>query len=410
MRSARFQRMTLPLLLAVGGLLAPRTSKAAGPPVPTTGGAILTIDSQPGDTTTGGAGQPAQWRTEMIDLGGTMPALQLGSDGAPRVAYFHVGSGTLRYATRGTDRWISEVVATAIEPRSGEYLVLDRADGPHIFYGNKTGELWYATRTTQGWTTERVAVADRWYGLVTAAIDGNGQPHLFYADNDQLQYITKSASGWTPPQALPVYFPNPVSVTAGSDGRLHLGVNDDSDLKYAVLDRGVWKFSAPLAEGGGSMAVAVDRRDQPLVCLPLETGLSVGSQDASGWKFQSVDPTGGQPLNMAVDHTHRTHLMYRSTGIKYAVHNGQKWLFEVVAPTARAGFMVIDAHDRPQIVFDSDGVRYAVRTKALRTSADVIGDNARDQRPMDLSSAASSALGAPQAAIAHAPYTGPRVN
>jgi hypothetical protein len=362
---SRWMRWRSPLgvcvMVAAAILLEVSMSRAAITPNPTS---EATSFSNTAADPHGNAAAPSQWLTETVDRDGSMPAIQLGGDGEPRIAYYHRGSGSLRYATRRNGAWTSEIIATAaMEPGQDEYLILDPADVPHVFYGTATGELRYATRTPLGWTSERVAQTEHWYGLTAAVLDHVGQPHVFFDDNDELQYATRTAAGWTKPEGLPVFYPNPLNASVGTDGRIHLGINDDSDLKYGVRDHGKWTISPALYTSGGSVAVAVDPKNQPALCLRLDSGLSIGNQTGGAWQFEAIDPEGVLPLCMAVDRTHQIHILYGWPTLKYATHKGSKWAFEAVAPAARAGYMTIDGHGNPHIALDANGVQYVSRSK-----------------------------------------------
>jgi hypothetical protein len=180
---------------------------------------------------------------------GTYTSLALDAQGNPRVSYFDVTNGDLKYAAKAGSSWTVETVDATGSVGSYTSLALDAEGNPRVSYYDQTnGDLKYAAKTGSSWTIETVDAA-RVVGTYTSlALDAQGNPRVSYVDdtNDNVRYTDSAVHVVSPSGGLvwPVGSLQTVSWSGAGSVDILLSVDGGSTFSllkddYAVNDAAV---------------------------------------------------------------------------------------------------------------------------------------------------------------------------
>jgi len=140
----------------------------------------------------------SQWLYDEIDSTSGMEAsaglgltLALDATGAPQLAYFDSGKKSLKYASKKSGAWKTEVVeqlsGTPKFP-DGASIRLDSAGQPHIaYYDSGSGVLKYAVRQDEKWIVEIVDQRGTVGISPSLSLDTTGVPYIAYYDSTSKQ-------------------------------------------------------------------------------------------------------------------------------------------------------------------------------------------------------------------------------
>jgi hypothetical protein len=156
----------------------------------------------------------SQWQYEEIDSttgtdasAGLGLTLALDATGVPQLAYFDPGKKTLKYASKKSGVWKTEVVeqlsGTPKFP-DGASIRLDSGGQPHIaYYDSGSGVLKYAVRQDEKWTIEIVDQKGNVGMSPSLSFDPTGKPYIAYYDstNKQLRMAIQNAEASVPKSA-----------------------------------------------------------------------------------------------------------------------------------------------------------------------------------------------------------------
>jgi hypothetical protein len=156
----------------------------------------------------------SQWQFEEIDsasaadaLAGLGLTLALDAAGTPQLAYFDSGKKTLKYASKKSGAWKTEVVeqlsGTPKFP-DGASIRLDSGGEPHIaYYDSGSGVLKYAVRQDEKWTIEIVDQKGTVGLSPSLSLDSTGKPYIAYYDstNKQLRMAHQNSEASAPKSA-----------------------------------------------------------------------------------------------------------------------------------------------------------------------------------------------------------------
>lgn len=145
------------------------------------------------------------WHSETVvtaSSGGILSSLQIGADGAPRVAYCGGGDPFLGYAYRDGSGWHAEQLAVDSWGEGSNCSLAVNTDGqPHLsFRGPGHAALIYAYKGSSGWVRETAHYSipgDVGYST-SLLLDSTGQPRIaFYeAGLHDLIYAYRQANTW----------------------------------------------------------------------------------------------------------------------------------------------------------------------------------------------------------------------
>lgn len=282
------------------------------------------------------------WKIVPVDTVGSYPetspgtSLVLDKDGQPHIAYYSAKTGSIMYASRSGDTWLTEVVG----PSAGTYstsLAFDDKNNPVITYGDGVhfGNLMVAKKTGSAWNVAVVArgtAGDAGEGS-SLALDQEGILHIAYTDGQHL-----------------------------------------ASLYYATLNprSGEWEFS--LVDDGGvggdtgyNPSLKIDATGQPHISYRdgkhwPNLMYAASSDGGKTWTKTKVDNGGkttgqtGWGQSLALDSQGFPHIVYyNQTGhaLQYASWDGATWSTEILYPGYYAAYssVTMDSQDLPHISF-----------------------------------------------------------
>jgi hypothetical protein len=234
----------------------------------------------------------------------------------------------LHYTRIERGKKLDQVVDATSSCGAWSSIALDSTGLPHIAYyaerANPAGEaLVYAHFDGSAWLLEELTQGG---GFATAiAIDALDHPHIVHALRlGTFQYLHREDTDWEheEPAGFTAWASSPMSLALDAAGHAHVGMQSMARTPvYATNASGDW-VSTPLGDDfAGVTALALDSLGHPHVALPL-TALGT---------------------------------------VRYLHFDGAQWLSEdlyqpsELAPLANepwAAALVLDAHDRPQILFE----------------------------------------------------------
>ncbi len=205
-------------------------------------------------------------------------------------------------------------------------IAVDSAGRPHIAYHAERGSdqiLLYAHFDGAAWQIEEIGPG----GYSTAiAIDADDHPHIVHGHFDgSFEYLHRDDSGWQheTPAGFTAKWTSQMSLVLDSAGHAHVGMQEtvNGHPIYATNASGDWTAFELSGEFSAVVSLVLDSLEHPHVALPLsDTGT-----------------------------------------VRYSHFDGSQWLSEDLydpndlPPGAwskpQAAALVLDAHDRPQIVF-----------------------------------------------------------
>ncbi len=262
------------------------------------------------------------WFVETVEdfgSGGVNNSLALDTQGKPHIAWYD--GGQLKYATRPGINWVIEIVDGVGVPNVGRdcSLALDLFDNPRISYYDVTnGDLKYAAKDGGIWTPESVAgvapVED--VGQYTSlAIDATGTPRISYHDvtNGDLRYATKSGGTWATELVdgsgvASVGRNTSLKLDAQGTPRIaYFDASAASDLKYATRGPTGWttEIVDPVGSTGAGAFLTLDPSGNPRISYRDATNqdLKFASKSGATWTLETVDALGnlGSFTSLALD-------------------------------------------------------------------------------------------------------------
>jgi len=316
---------------------------------------------------------PTTWSIETVDAAlnvGTYSSIAIHpEDGFPRIAYYDMGWGNLKFARWTGSTWTIETVDTV--GWVGEYvsLAFDSGGSPHIsYYDHGSWDLKYATRTGWVWSNETVDSTGDMGMFSSLALDSSDNPHISYFDftNKNLRYAWWTGSAWA---AETVDTSGDVgrytSIALDSNDYPHISYHDRTnyDLKYAQWTGVAWAIETVDSTGdvGWSTSLALDSSDIPHISYSDDTNkdLKLARWTGSAWSIETVDSTGnvGGSTSLALDSSGNPHISYldlTNGDLKYAKWTRSAWSIETADSTGDVGYspsIALDSEDRPHISY-----------------------------------------------------------
>jgi hypothetical protein len=311
--------------------------------------------------------------------------MALDARGNPRISYYDVTNGDLKYASKTGGAWTEETVDTA--GNVGEFcsLALDPEGDPHISYYDRTNaDLKYAYKSGGAWTVVGLEGVDAVGQYTSLAIDAQGNPRICYYEeaNGDLRYASRSGGVWTPELVDAVGFVGKyASLKLDGQGNPHVAYWDETNtnLKYARKSGGSWVVevvdSSDSASDGEYCSLALNAQGNPAISY-LKRGLSqlwFASKSGGSWSTEYAYLGGPAYTSLSLDAAGNPRIccgtLSSPGGVRYVTRIGIYWAVQWVeyfgtSSTNHAQYisMTLDSDGNPRIsYFDEQNgdLRYA---------------------------------------------------
>lgn len=238
-------------------------------------------------------------------------SLALDSSGVPYIGYAAqdlFGATVAKLAWRSGGTWIVETIEVA--SASDVAIAFDPTGVLHAVYF-RFGAVFavkYATRGSSGWSSEIVAsnVGAIGAGQFSLAYDPQGQPHIAGLTSESILHAVRAPQGWIV-DTQPRVGANETSLVVDDQAIPHLATHaSSSGVHYHTLESGVWQVETVDAVDGGygrNVSLKVDRYGRPIVAYYDAGGaqLKLAWKEGDTWRAQVVEANGvGQGPSLAL--------------------------------------------------------------------------------------------------------------
>jgi len=177
-------------------------------------------------------------------------------------------------------------------------------------------------------------------------LDTADHVHIAYYDvtDQRINYATNASGSWmhevvATGLAFSSEFRSVLSIAADSTGAVHIGYHDSTneEIRHATNASGSWIISAvdSLADSppwGVSTGIAVDSTHKVHMVYPSEVGLKYASNVSGSWQTSTIDPALTPRASIDVDKDDKVHISYNYFDtLMYASNASGTWETEIVA-------------------------------------------------------------------------------
>ena len=317
---------------------------------------------------------------------------------------FHPG-GVVKNTTESSTIWSAPTTVAATEYLGDHISLAAAASGDlHISYTNNNGhQLKYAHRMGDSWLVTTIQTLTGNNQILATDIDlgPSGRPYIVYEEEDAslysvLKYTYWTGSAWTPPVVVsqPGSYgcsPSMEVTTAGETYIAFQKCDYSNEGLWLAAYNGSWnysqvefvngeKFTAPsllVNETTGYISIAYVRLDYSHPALRYAV-----KENTASWTITTpYDMPSGYVFNpsLAMDGSGRPRIAFTTSYItdqlsRFAYWDGSQWNVDQVSGLDNDRFetsLVVDASNRPHLVFAYDGLSYAVKDGATWTVTQV---------------------------------------
>lgn len=300
----------------------------------------------------------------------------LALDAAGRPTIGHVGGDTLVLSVLAGATWQSQGVDVSRNVGRLTSLALDGSGRPVIAYAPQRIAAW----TGGAWIYDDFFPAPGEPTGISMALGRDGQPRVAYSwywsleifEEAGIDYVYRDGAGWhrtalfhggqsarAGPPALALDASDAPQVSGGVFG-LPSSPPYEPALTITHFRRTSAGWTSEIVEGPSDWAAPravsldLDANGNPVIgyIAPQGDALKVASYgSASGWRYEVVDPAGGEGLSLTLDGAGQPRLSYARSGqLKYAARDPGGWrIVDVAAGNFAETALALDASGYPHI-------------------------------------------------------------
>ena len=262
-------------------------------------------------------------------------SMAIDGNGKLHVAYYHLRSNELKYATNASGSW--QTIPIEENGRKAS-IAVDSSNNIHIIYFSKAAEsgLKYATNSSGLWniyTADSGVDVDFTYTSSTEiAIDTAGNVHACYyhAASIPLKYASNISGSWK----------SEIVDINGTSGDIAV---DSANNIYVVYSNKIGKLmskkgssgnwdSIELNLSGAAATIAIDKHENLHIAYIYNHDLYYAIESSGTWQSQIIDTQSIEPA-IALDSFNNVHICYSGTNsTKYATNSGGVWLLKTIDP------------------------------------------------------------------------------
>jgi len=297
----------------------------------------------------------AEWVQEVVFQEAAKPALAIGTDGQPRIAFMvEAMPGFVALAERSNGTWSEEQVASGYF--YGPLDLLVRGATPIInFHNHDLEDQVVATRGESGWALTPINHPghDGWDN--TLGVDPSGRLHTLTTDpidfgGPGLEYATLEGGVWQVEEVGtgPIMYAEGLSMTFASDGAPHISYHNtlERSLYHGVRRDGRWQLtrvdSGPNAGMFSSIAVGMD--EAPRISYvrfgPGGAEVRLARLENGQWRSELIDTVADLTVgfvlarnatSLRIDPAGVAHVAYSGeSSVKFAVQGDASWEIEII--------------------------------------------------------------------------------
>lgn len=300
-------------------------------------------------------------------------SLRLDAAGRPAISYDHTVTQDGDFADQVNPGWLTQTVDSSGDVGQLTSLVIDAGGRPTIAYAPGKIASWAGA----SWTFDNFFRA---YGDLTGvslALGDDGQLRVAYSwhwsfdifKEYGLDFVLRDAAGWQ----RAVLYQGGVWVRIGQPalaldtaGAPHIAGGIYNEVSppggppytppYSIVHflhtASGWTQTAiddpSYLDAPGKVDLALDPHGNPVIGYTAPSGNALKSalHDASGWRYEVVDPVGGSDMSLALDEAGQPRLSYSRSGqLKYASRDPGGWrIVDVAAGNFAETSLALDAN------------------------------------------------------------------
>ena len=270
----------------------------------------------------------------------------------------------------GNIEWEIQMIVPAVGSISHD---LDSNGNPHITYiGQDSTRVRYVHWMDNVWNNYTIDVLEE-AAYVSLDLDSANKPHISYTDtvNFNLKYAYQIDSDWFY-ETLSDSNPSLSSIKLNSENQPNIAsawsTSDPFSYYWGYVDYTAWngtKWDVQEIESGdflvGDTSLALDSKNNPHIAYSTlrpdfnDFNLKYSFLSDSVWNSYIVDsPNSLWHLSLALDSYDHPHIAYYGDNLKYAYHDGNSWIIEVVDGRSGVGYYTsldLDENNNPHISY-----------------------------------------------------------